>query len=141
MAPPVSTDVRPSTAYIAHTELTGSTGAARASAALHTILKDRGHRATEELRSALGVSRQTIHNWRSRGVDLTPAQVWRIAEVYACHDFPTSPEDVEQQRPSIAADTAQLFDAFYDDNHRAALGWLLDFRSTHFPWNEALTVN
>jgi len=140
MAPPVSTDVRPSTAYIALTELT-SVGAGRAAAALDVILKNRGHRATEELRSALGVSRQTIHNWRSGGVGLTPAQVWRIAEVYACPDFPASPEDVERQRPTIAADTAALFDLFYADNHRDALGWLLDFRSTHFPWNDALNVN
>lgn len=141
MTAPVSTDVRPSTAYIAHTELSGSVSAARAASALDIILKNRGHRATEELRAALGVSRQTIHNWRSRGVDLTPAQVWRIAEVYACHDFPTSPDDIERQRPTIAADTAELFDAFYNDNHRAALGWLLDFRSTHFPWNEVAAVN
>lgn len=111
--------------------------AARARAALRTVMNERGHGSVEELRIPLKVSRGSFHDWRSGKAPLAPMAVYRIAVIYSSDPMPTTPEEVDTIIATGDLTRAdELFQAFYSDNHRDALTWLLMHNPAYFRWNE-----
>lgn len=93
------------------TELDSPENSSRAGRALHFVLNLKGTNAQRDLANALDVSRQTLHNWRNRGVPTGP--MGRIADQY---EMPV--------------------EVFYSEDHLDATRWLLEHRSEQFRCTE-----
>lgn len=128
---------RPSDAYKAAGTLLAPAMASRPSTALRQILRERGHGSIEELHQALGVSRSTLRNWQPGGTwSIPPDQVHRLATAYAARlDEPVTDPDTVGLTPDVERRVDELFDAFYDDNHRAAVTWLSRHKPHYFRCN------
>lgn len=129
----------PSDAYRAGAYLRTPEARARAAAALHAVLKERGHGSVVQLKRAIEVSATTIGNWRPGGeFPPNPDQVRQIATAYAADlDRAVTPvadlELSEEQEQRVD----ELFNLFYSDNHRDAATWLIEHKPAHFGWNAA----
>lgn len=106
----------------------GDEAAARctASKALDEILCRWGRGSVKELAQGLGVSRQTVRNWRTNSVEFSTLDMWRVATFYAAQPRPTCGDDLDALAagpPVLGA--GELYALLYSDDSRAASLWLL----------------